>query len=126
MSLIKLAGNFKGVMKKVFHPRPNDINHAVNTAKDTVSKSVDKVKGIFKLAIESGPRTDLPNAWKVKKGMGPNANIPIARGLFKQAIEIPVRHLKGDTKEIGQIRALAKRIIAITREMNKEDEKAMK
>lgn len=36
-------------------------------------------------AIESGLRTDLPNAWKVKKGMGPNSNIPIAKGLFKQS-----------------------------------------
>jgi hypothetical protein len=81
---------------------------------------------LFKLAIESGPRTDLPNAWKVKKGMGPNSNIPLAKGLFKQAIEIPVRHLKGDTKEIGMIRALAKRIIHITREMNQEDAQAMK
>jgi hypothetical protein len=54
---------------------------------------------LFKLAIESGPRTDIPNAFKVKKGMGPNWNIPIAKGLFKQAIEIPVKHLKDDTKK---------------------------
>lgn len=81
---------------------------------------------LVKLAIESGPRTDLPNAWKVKKGMGPNSNIPIAKGLFKQAIEIPISHLKGDGKEINEIRSLAKRIVKITKDMNKEDAEAMK
>lgn len=81
---------------------------------------------LVKLAIESGLRTDLPNAWKVKKGMGPNSNIPIAKGLFKQALEIPVSHLKGDAKEINEMRRLAKKIIKITKEMNMEDNKAMK
>jgi hypothetical protein len=81
---------------------------------------------LIKLAIESGQRTDLPNAFKVKKGMGPNENIPLAKGLFKQALEIPIGHLKGDTKEIDQIRSLAKRIIKITKEMNQEDKQAMK
>jgi hypothetical protein len=81
---------------------------------------------LVKLAIESGLRTDLPNAWKVKKGMGPNGNIPIAKGLFKQALEIPVSHLKGDAKEINEMRRLAKKIIKITKDMNKEDNEAMK
>jgi hypothetical protein len=87
----------------------------------------DEEMSLVKLAlIESGPRTDIPNAWKVKKGMGPNSNIPVAKGLFKQAIEIPITHLKGDTKEIDEMRSLAKRIIRITKDMNSEDKQAMK
>lgn len=80
---------------------------------------------LIKCAIESGLRTDVPNAFKVKRGMGPHSNIPLATGLFKQALEIPISHLKGDAKEINEIRSLAQKIIKITKDMNKEDAHAM-
>jgi len=46
--------------------------------------------------------------------------------LIKLALNIPLSHLKGDTKEIKEIRQAALKIVKVTKEMNKEDSKAKK
>lgn len=46
--------------------------------------------------------------------------------IVKLALNIPMSHLKGDTKEIKEIRDSAQKIVKVTKEMNKEDKEATK
>jgi hypothetical protein len=45
--------------------------------------------------------------------------------IVKLALNIPISHLKGDTKEINEIREDAKKIVKVTKKMNAEDKEAM-
>ena len=46
--------------------------------------------------------------------------------LIKLSLEIPIGHLKGDQKEFKEIIQAGKKIVKITKAMNKEDEAAMR
>lgn len=39
---------------------------------------------LIKVAILSGPRTNLQDAWRKSKGLGPKSNIPLAEGIDSQ------------------------------------------
>ena len=84
---------------------------------------------LIKIAIEGGLRTDIPNAWKVKRGMGMRGNIPLADCLPKQAsshLLIPMSHLKEDHKELEDLKGLGKKVVAKANEMEADDSKAKK
>ena len=61
------------------------------TALGLTAKSIhDHRRHIAKVAsIQGGPHSNLPNAWKQKKGMGPNSNIPLAYGLDSSLPPLP-------------------------------------
>lgn len=45
---------------------------------------------LIKLAlIESGQRTDLPNAWQNNKKLGVKGNIPLAKGINSSLPSVP-------------------------------------
>jgi len=96
---------------------------------------------LIKLAIEGGPHSDLPNAFKVRKGMGPKSNIPLAKGMFPKVAEkiiLPMSHLKGDHNELEKIKSNAQgltdttlgrrvsTILKIVKEMEADDKQAKK
>jgi hypothetical protein len=52
-----------------------------------------KLAALFKVpTIESGPRSNLPNAWKTKgHGLGGHSDIPLAKGLIKMSQQVTRR-----------------------------------
>ena len=98
------------------------------------SQSLIKLAALY--TIEGGAKTDLPNAWKTNAtGLGLRHDIKLVAGIprlrtgmpkLAEKIVMPMSHLKGDHKDLENLKNLGKKIVNKTNEMEAEDATAKK
>jgi len=70
---------------------------------DHKRKSMSLVKSA---TIQGGAYSNLPNAWKQKKGMGAHANVPLVMGLDSSLPDMPKLAARGDMALLNRLRQL--------------------